>query len=317
MATLPAPAPTAPLILILVVAAAFGTSALTSTLSKLVGPSGTALDAFTSEFLPTQALGAVRLCFSLLVLYVIIMAVTDKPVTVKLVYLPGSSMVARGGPPTLTISGAARLTSFTMQTFTLLGVYFWLVAVASFSWPLLTPGGAARVSIVLASLWNVVYPCSLLVSFITTWVLIPTALKKGTAAVFAMPTALYAHNANMVMVATELAISRQVVSVELLGAAILWGCWYLLFTWTWCLPRWRMVFYFFLDPTLATRKAVAFHLALLLALSMFAALGALISHLSEGQPLLPRLGIALLVCFCTTRVRVYRGEYAPPPAVSL
>lgn len=268
-------------------------------------------DVRASDALSSSLLGAIRALFAVIIFAVDVYAIRDSPIELNLVYLPTSTILQRGGSEIYRYSGWHRLAPFTMQSWTLLGVYFASAAVATFVPSQLTI--ATPIEVALGVLWNVVFPVALLVSTITTWVLIPAALRKGahSALPFSKPAPLLAHNANLAMVMFELVFSRQPVLLDLASASVLWGLYFVVFSWVWC-ARHRMFFYFFLDTTLPTKLVLSFHLGLASALAIFSAMGAFLSTLNQGQPLELRLLLATVVWLALTRVRVFRGQHVRP-----
>lgn len=301
--------------------------AATSAVVSLVGGCTEGIDVATSAHLSTTSLGLMRLAFSGIVFSVVVaitMVVRPNPqrsnptpglvltrsspvsaqlpgMTYVLTYLPGSTIRARGGPATLVLEGRLRFVAFTVQTWTLLGVYFALASVAS-----LADAAPSWLQPLVVALFSVVYPMSLLVSFVTTWVLIPAALEKGPAPVLPLQRwpALVMHNANIAFASAELCLSRNRVLLPLVGLSVLYGCYYIVFAWR-VLAVLRAAPYFFLDPTLPLRRSVPLHLALAGLTLAFGALGALLSHLSAQTDAPYRsVGLAATVVLLSTRVRI-------------
>jgi len=285
---------------------------LSASLTTVAIRSGAGLDVDprTSPFMPTCALGALRATFALFIFAVDAYAVLDKEIILHMGYLPASTVVKDGGPTTFQLGGWRRLSPFTMQTWTLLGVYFSVAAAASLT-PRAAQHEASPLDEAVVVLFNVVFPVTVLVSTVTTWVLIPAALKAGSALPFSMATALIAHNANIFMVAVELVVSRQQVLIHLAFASVFWGLIFVAFSWAW-FSRFRMFYYFFIDTTLPIRVSLLLHLGLVAAVLLFSVLGAAISALNQGRPVEQRLLIAAALCFVTMRLRVYRGGSVAP-----
>eukprot|EP00315_Gephyrocapsa_oceanica_P027422 CAMPEP_0185469632 /NCGR_PEP_ID=MMETSP1365-20130426/98328_1 /TAXON_ID=38817 /ORGANISM="Gephyrocapsa oceanica, Strain RCC1303" /LENGTH=342 /DNA_ID=CAMNT_0028076373 /DNA_START=28 /DNA_END=1057 /DNA_ORIENTATION=+ len=329
----PPPKPPALLAAFIVLVSAFALQQLRSGVSS---ERYAKADVCASDHLPTAALGAVRLVFAALILATIAYAnVCAETINVTLMYLPESAMKTRhGGPDSFEIFGLRRNTTFTMLSFLLLGIYF----AAAGAWPggggreeplieAVEEGGEAAagvaslagacdgasvgvLSIVLTSLLNALYPAHLLLSFATTWVLIPAALRKteDAARVFGLHTPLLAHNANIAMVSAEVLLSKQRLLPELWPLSALYGVFYVGFAWWWA-SKHRLFYYFFIDVTLPLPKAVGFHLALFAVLAVASQLGALLSDTVRSGGPAAEAAAALAVTWCGTRIRFVGSKW--------
>eukprot|EP00315_Gephyrocapsa_oceanica_P014238 CAMPEP_0185360604 /NCGR_PEP_ID=MMETSP1364-20130426/9723_1 /TAXON_ID=38817 /ORGANISM="Gephyrocapsa oceanica, Strain RCC1303" /LENGTH=317 /DNA_ID=CAMNT_0027960877 /DNA_START=33 /DNA_END=986 /DNA_ORIENTATION=+ len=304
----PPPKPPALLAAFIVLVSAFALQQLRSGVSS---ERYAKADVCASDHLPTAALGAVRLVFAALILATIAYAnVCAETINVTLMYLPESAMKTRhGGPDSFEIFGLRRNTTFTMLSFLLLGIYFAAAGVASLAGA--CDGASVGVlSIVLTSLLNALYPAHLLLSFATTWVLIPAALRKteDAARVFGLHTPLLAHNANIAMVSAEVLLSKQRLLPELWPLSALYGVFYVGFAWWWA-SKHRLFYYFFIDVTLPLPKAVGFHLALFAVLAVASQLGALLSDTVRSGGPAAEAAAALAVTWCGTRIRFVGSKW--------
>jgi len=304
----PPPKPPALLVAFIVLVSAFALQQLRSGVSS---ERYAKADVCASDHLPTAALGAVRLVFAALILATIAYAnVCAETINVTLMYLPESAMKTRhGGPDSFEIFGLRRNTTFTMLSFLLLGIYFAAAGVASLAGA--CDGASVGVlSIVLTSLLNALYPAHLLLSFATTWVLIPAALRKteDAARVFGLHTPLLAHNANIAMVSAEVLLSKQRLLPELWPLSALYGVFYVGFAWWWA-SKHRLFYYFFIDVTLPLPKAVGFHLALVAVLAVASQLGALLSDTVRSGGPAAEAAAALAVTWCGTRIRFVGSKW--------
>mmetsp|Transcript_47423 Transcript_47423/g.153928 ORF Transcript_47423/g.153928 Transcript_47423/m.153928 type:complete len:318 (-) Transcript_47423:579-1532(-) len=304
----PPPKPPALLVAFIVLVSAFALQQLRSGVSS---ERYAKADVCASDHLPTAALGAVRLVFAALILATIAYAnVCAETINVTLMYLPESAMKTRhGGPDSFEIFGLRRNTTFTMLSFLLLGIYFAAAGVASLAGA--CDGASVGVlSIVLTSLLNALYPAHLLLSFATTWVLIPAALRKteDAARVFGLHTPLLAHNANIAMVSAEVLLSKQRLLPELWPLSALYGVFYVGFAWWWA-SKHRLFYYFFIDVTLPLPKAVGFHLALFAVLAVASQLGALLSDTVRSGGPAAEAAAALAVTWCGTRIRFVGSKW--------
>ena len=91
---------------------------------------------------------------------------------------------------------------------------------------------------------------------------------------------------------------------QLAGLPVLWGVYFVIFTWTWSLRCARFVHYNFLDPTLPLRLCIPFHLALVTALVLFSVLGAFISNqLDHSVSFGVKLAAHSCVLWCSISIR--------------
>ena len=152
-------------------------------------------------------------------------------------------------------------------------------------------------------------PCALLVACVTRYALWPHALKDGggDSSFLKSPQALLWHNANVILVVSEVSLLGGLsVQYSHMAVAPLFGIAYLLFTW-YMACRWNpeegpQFIYFFLDTTLGgvtTSIVILVLLVLLLAFyGLFGVLNYVLGHLGGG-PLLHVLAVVLvssLVC---------------------
>ena len=154
--------------------------------------------------------------------------------------------------------------TFTVQTWTVEGLYFALACAAAVAGargleaPPWLPLKATRY------LFEVVWAVSHLITSVTTYVLVPTAAKAWDGPVDELPLLapdqLVLHNANVILIHVDTLLSGQCLAVDHAGAALLYACWYVAFAWI----RARWVFggtpYFFLDYSLPRALAFKMHL---------------------------------------------------------
>ena len=203
-----------------------------------------------SALVSPHALAAIRGACAAIGLLTLSCAVLD-PVGVRLsvTYLPGSSLVAKP----IHVSGLGRLSTFTVQSWALLTLYFACAAACSAS--LAAGAAAAPPRGALVALWFV-YEASLagsaLVTTVTTFVLIPKLIEEGKADaidIFFGWKAACMHNLNLLFMATEACLNNMPVLAAHLPVATLWGLWYVFFSWAWLrYGAYNIVYYFFLDP---------------------------------------------------------------------
>jgi hypothetical protein len=197
---------------------------------------------------------------------------------------------APGTSSTVHLTHLARLTTFTVWSWILIGVYFTLTLYITHceatahththththtpSDPV--PPWLLRLTWVL---YEVSFSVSLLITVVVTFVLIPGAKQRGLPVVnFFNTPALLMHNANVMFMLFEGANNRLPVLLPHIVFGVLYGILYTVFAWVW---HWHkgIFYYFFLDY--ARKDAVLCHLALIAALGVFFYVGVLVSWLTE------------------------------------
>jgi hypothetical protein len=263
----------------------------------------------TSDHVSQSALGVFRLCAATFILGVFLSIILDPVgIVLPLAYSPQSLMPSLGAVKSLHLVGWPRASPFTVQSWFLLGIYFLVSGLASLTLSTesaLESSLTFSLAILMTALLNLLYPVCLLVSFITTFVLIPSCGKNNLKGLELLkkPKTLIMHNANIILASLELLLNNQQITWKLAGLPILMGAYYVVFTWTWALRRARMVHYSFIDPTLPLSRSVPFHLGLMTALFLFSTLGALISRQLDSASFGFKLAAHSLVVYGCTNVR--------------
>lgn len=155
-------------------------------------------------------------------------------VTITARYLPASRLPKRS----VVLRGFMRLTTFTVWCWLLVGLYF-LAA-------LLPP-----LAIVARTLFGVAFACSVLVTVVVTFILMPfhrAHRSAGNEHLTQWRSVVY-HNLNSVLMGIEFAVGARTPELAGLPVAFLWGCAYVLFARAW-FSRIGMYYYFFLDDSL-------------------------------------------------------------------
>ena len=159
-------------------------------------------------------------------------------------------------------------------------------------------------------LFEIVGPCALLVAFVVRYAMWPQVLQHGKGvdptSILKTPRALLMHNANVIMVLTEVSLmgGLPVRSADF-GVSALFGIVYILFTWS-TMNRWApedgaQFLYHFFDTTLGMTTTLAI-LALLVTLmvfyGLFCVLHMVLEHLGGGIGMhsLAVVLVASLVC---------------------
>mmetsp|Transcript_21036 Transcript_21036/g.46136 ORF Transcript_21036/g.46136 Transcript_21036/m.46136 type:complete len:317 (-) Transcript_21036:106-1056(-) len=274
-------------------------------------------EAISSDFVSQTVLSVFRLSAAAFCLGLnLLLLLEAEGLTFPAGYLPQSKMHSLGAAKKITLIGWSRLSPFTVQSWGLLGVYFLISGVASIAFSGDTAHAAQdpiapQLAFLLFGLFNLLYPVCLLVSVVTTYVLIPSAPRGSVGRnILKRPRTLIMHNANIVLCSIELLFNRQRIMWQLAGLPVLWGMYFVIFTWTWSLRRARFVHYNFIDPTLPPKMCIAFHLALVTALFLFSVLGSFISsRLDDSVSFAVKVGAHGLVIFSSVSLRfAWRAE---------
>lgn len=233
-----------------------------------------------SRFVSRWWLGVIRIGMSCFVLDTVRFFFKDKVgVMAKPLYLPDSKLEYTG---LYRMVGLRRRGTFTTQTWLLLGGYMLVAGIAGIA---AGDGQTAALppwfELMLLGAFNVVFPSSVLVSAVVTYVLAPKAINTSNHHNCAMLSSFYGlmmHCANCAMVFVDLALAtpNRRVSFELAGLAAMWGVHFVQFSWRW-LSREGVCFYYFLDPTLPLKQSIPCHLGLLALVVAAAALGGLVA----------------------------------------
>ena len=173
-----------------------------------------------------------RMLFAVVGVATIVSVITGSPLTITTIYDRDSKI---RGPVVITFSGIDRLATFTVQTFTMQTGYHVVTALltALAAWaPALVPALPRFFMIATWVAYQVSATCSLLVTVIVTFVLIPGILKKGgdPKVMFLWPGQVM-HNCNLLFMVTELLINRLHFVPAHFAFAVFYGMWYVFFSW--------------------------------------------------------------------------------------
>jgi hypothetical protein len=263
----------------------FGLGLVATTTTSIAVPIPTIEQLSTSRYVPTHWLLGLRTAFATIIAFCLRSSLTDpEPHVFTMITYAGSRLP----PKSVEFAGVERLSTFTVQCWTLQLVYFALAA--AFSAMYLTGGQAGAMGAVLGQVTHVLYEVcvatSLLVTSVVTLVLLPARLKRGDYAgarrMLGWRPQLM-HNANLLFATSELLLNGMPILAPHFVFAGLFGIQYVFMTWWW-LKRTGIVYYAFLDPTLPPKKSIALHTVLILALACFFALGAGLDRLALLVP---------------------------------
>ena len=206
------------------------------------------------------------------------------------------------------VKHSARFTTFTVQSFTLITVYFVAVTICSFIglypglcetygiWgqtqssqttgytaPPADPSLASTLSsfyfIITQNLLNalvrlvwVLYeislPVSCLITTVVTFVLCPAAYMAGVSSGLTHPLALIMHNFNVIFMISELYFSCLHLDLNHFALPVVWGLVYTCFSWFW-FHQTGIFYYFFIDYTSSPGHSIPGLIGLLCMLLMF------------------------------------------------
>ena len=216
----------------------------------------------------------------------------------------------------LVSSGLWRFQGLTQWQFILIGLYFGLTTWLTFR-TMTTPTEvleqqgwatvAAPPACAAASILGVALSLALLATTVTSFVLIPWAIKKGTEAHFFGAEPLVMHNANTLLLVLDLLAGKLHVDVRDIAYCLLFGAAYIFWHQFVRYYLTRTLLYFFLNWQ--SPHALKILLSLLSAIALFFGVGFVISeHLRAAAwgPQLALLGVASIM-----RVRMPRASGTP------
>jgi len=218
---------------------------------------------------------------------------------------------------TILVQGFQRLTTFTLQSWTLHFVYFALTTGIS-AWHfagLPSEGMAAHAVGWLAhATYAVSLPCAFLTTFVVTFVLLPSRLKAGDydsiRRMFMLRPQLM-HNANLLLMVNELLLCSLPLELSHFNLTVIFGLQYVVGSWVW-LRKTGVVYYPFLDPTLPSVMAIFLHMLLLIALGVFSLFAYLAARTTADLPLAVRAPLFYALAFSLMHTHHIRGM---PPAI--
>ena len=193
-------------------------------------------------------------------------------VTLFVVYTDKMGLVIQYDGATLNLVGVLRFSTFTVTTFCLLTLYFittsFLTAVSIwFEDPNNLPM-IETVSIATFYIFEVIYPCSVLVTTLVSHVLYPAAIRfrpETLERMFVWPVVVM-HNLNVVVMNLELILCSPPILSSHFPICLVWGCSYVSFALWWYFQT-GVFYYFFMDYR--RKYAVLVYLALMAGLIAF------------------------------------------------
>ena len=235
--------------------------------------------------------------------------------TVTPLYFP-QSRLPRGA--SITLSGFNIFSTFTVQCWTLQGLYFaGTFALWALDDPAQDADGKGRLrhiaACVLWVLFEISFTVAPLVSGVVRYILIPTFLKNGEVPrMFFKSTVQLMHNANLLFIITEALLNRAAMIHAHYLFIISFGLLYVMFAWCW-LHATGIVYYAFIDPTLPPRIACPIHIGLIVVLAGLHSIGVFATvttaHLPLGVRAILLYGFASLLCWTS----LFTGVPQPQP----
>jgi hypothetical protein len=235
-------------------------------------------------------LGLIRLLMASVVWYVNIRIITDKEMITLSILLPAEERSIE-----VHLAGPDRFATFTIWSWTLLGIYLTLASLYSLTSS--NPQSFVQQSDTLAYITSILFeismPMAFLVSYIVTYVIIPSMAKSGlNLNPLYSTTALLSHNANIIFVAIEMILNRVAVNELHFPFIIFYACAYVAFAWVWYRYR-GFFFYFFLDYN--HPLAVPFHIGLLCVVAIMFSFGYAMFYLKSYNNILSSI-VSLFLC---------------------
>jgi hypothetical protein len=201
----------------------------------------TPYDIVTSSITNIQILLGYRI-FCLHVVMITLYIVLTDPIGL-VITVPGRGGVLK----TVKLHGLERLSTFTVWSWTLIGIYF---ALTSYCGIMSLIGKENNIPLILLQLSWIIYelsfPISFLVTIIVSFVLIPPAIARGTHQPLFSTPSLLMHNANVVMMTLENLLNIIPYSYSHAVFGVLYGLLYAVFAWGWYHHK-GVFYYFFLD----------------------------------------------------------------------
>mmetsp|Transcript_5587 Transcript_5587/g.7198 ORF Transcript_5587/g.7198 Transcript_5587/m.7198 type:complete len:323 (+) Transcript_5587:58-1026(+) len=251
-------------------------------------------DAATLEYVGggqvrTSILFIARFFTFLFFLHRIVMVTIVRSTKIQLSYLPQTQFQLKRR--TIELAGPRRFVTFTLWTWTIQCLYFFLASIAS--WQRLRQKSGRGLPLRLTHvLFQVAWTASHLVTTITSFILIPTFFKniQATTVLPAIMETdqLVLHNANVAFANLDAILGNMRLISAHMPAAGLYCCIYVLFIWIYGTFA-GFVPYFFLDFSLPPRKVIIQHLGLLLLLCGFFQAGTFLTYTATWARLSTRM----------------------------
>ena len=201
----------------------------------------TAHDIVTSNLTSAPILFGYRLFCFILVIRTLLVILTD-PIGLKIT-VPGRG----GGLQTVTLNGYERLSTFTVWSWILIGIYFGFTSICGL---MNLIGLETSIPFILLQiswiLYELSFPISFLITIIVSFVLIPPAIARGTHQPLFSTPSLLMHNANVIMMTVENLLNIIPFSYSHAVFGVLYGLLYAVFAWGWYHHK-GVFYYFFLD----------------------------------------------------------------------
>mmetsp|Transcript_26370 Transcript_26370/g.39123 ORF Transcript_26370/g.39123 Transcript_26370/m.39123 type:complete len:291 (-) Transcript_26370:67-939(-) len=229
-----------------------------------------------SRTLPTHILAILRFSILILVFATSLHIVRD-PKGLKV-----TVTTREGTHKTVQVLHLERLTTFTVWSWNVMGIYFLISSYCSIMTSMGLDHLVPRVFIELGwVLYELSFAVSFLVTSVTSFVLIPGGISRGLPVdnFFRIPSLLM-HNANVIFMTAESMLNGLHFNSSHAPFAVLYGVCYCLFSWVWYEYK-GVFYYFFLDYT--GRYVVLWYAGLIAVLLVFFFAGVCLNQLEESH----------------------------------
>lgn len=200
-------------------------------------------------------------------LFALVVLVTNSYVLFDSAGLTMTLSTRTGSSVSVHIKHLERFTTFTVWSWTLIGVYFGIVSLCSIITVYLPGWTVPQLLLQFAwILFEVQFSISILITVVVTFVLIPGGKSRGLPVNnFFKITPLLMHNANVIFMLVESILNDIPFQMNHIPFALLYGLTYVAFSWAWFQYK-GVFYYFFLDY--GRPWAVLMYMGVVLAVSL-------------------------------------------------
>lgn len=195
----------------------------------------------SSNIITNEFLLLFRLISFLIVVITLFIVINDS-IGLKLA-IPGRNGIIKH----ITLHGYERLSTFTVWSWILIGIYFGLTSycgiLSYFNYKHYISNNILIISWIL---YELSFAVSYLITIVVTFVLIPSAKSRNSHHVFFTTPSLLMHNANVILMTLDSLLNLLPYLYSHAVFGILYGLCYAIFSWIWFYYR-GVFYYFFLD----------------------------------------------------------------------